>query len=706
MKSILWPVVPILLAVCQPLRADGPFTAETPASTALTSLGALGTQSLSIDSEINGGAAIASDASGNFYHATGPKIAKYNSAGVLQWSQSQSAFVLTTGSAPLIQNNYYDRWTDDQGDIDDIQLGSGFYEGDLANLYAQRIILDTAGDVYVNFLDLGHRDRSVVGKFDGATGAVEWVGRVGEVPQEEAMTNRYFSELVGFAVLPDQSVAVIETGMGSSRHAFTRLVIFASAGSSRNGVRVASFERVFFADGDTSFRNSIGVGMDVAADGTIYYATYEGVDPAPNYPTYPDTYPAPDTLVLRKLASPYTGAPTVSGYTTNGAIAWNDLELGPGGKVYTLGTGKNTSNRRVPLLAGFDTADFSADLLLTTYASPDTLLGSSSDLPGIHLFSTGTASDDHLYLTTGKFDPFKELLDGGLQGGFRPAQYGQNPRDLFVTKVDATGDIVWQKHEYGLRVYDAFTDVSDNLYFLGHNYEGAGISFYKYSPSGKLQVATNINAESGNTVDGRFTGLIDSDGDIALGFPQLLASGNGAANSRIVRFTNPANVDGATIDFPEFSSSAFAGQVIPLSATASNGQPVSFHITLGGDLGYISGSNLVLQRSGLMSVQAFQQDGSNFLYSETRFLLVNKRTQTITFNLPPSQKFKKGKKIPLGATATSGLAVTYTSSNGNVTIRGKNAIMNKKGKVTITAKQVGTAIYSSAAPVAKTIKIN
>ncbi|WP_396180957.1 glycine-rich domain-containing protein, partial [Flavobacterium sp.] len=75
--------------------------------------------------------------------------------------------------------------------------------------------------------------------------------------------------------------------------------------------------------------------------------------------------------------------------------------------------------------------------------------------------------------------------------------------------------------------------------------------------------------------------------------------------------------------------------------------------------------------------------------------------QTINFNALPSKKVGEANFSP-GATASSGLAVTYTSSNTNVaTIVGNNIQIVGSGSCTITASQAGDNYYHPASSVAQ-----
>jgi hypothetical protein len=76
--------------------------------------------------------------------------------------------------------------------------------------------------------------------------------------------------------------------------------------------------------------------------------------------------------------------------------------------------------------------------------------------------------------------------------------------------------------------------------------------------------------------------------------------------------------------------------------------------------------------------------------------------QSITFGAIPSKSV--GDSFTLAATATSGLPVTYTSSNPAVaTVAGSIVTIVGSGSVVITASQVGNSSYSAATDVGQTI---
>jgi hypothetical protein len=87
-------------------------------------------------------------------------------------------------------------------------------------------------------------------------------------------------------------------------------------------------------------------------------------------------------------------------------------------------------------------------------------------------------------------------------------------------------------------------------------------------------------------------------------------------------------------------------------------------------------------------------------------LTVNKISQTITFGNLPAKQFGDA-AFNLTATASSGLPVSYSSSNQNVaTISGSTVTIVGAGTSIITASQAGNANVSAAASVPQTLTVN
>jgi PKD repeat protein len=91
--------------------------------------------------------------------------------------------------------------------------------------------------------------------------------------------------------------------------------------------------------------------------------------------------------------------------------------------------------------------------------------------------------------------------------------------------------------------------------------------------------------------------------------------------------------------------------------------------------------------------------------SKTGYIDILKGNQTITFE-PLEHKALGNPDFELTATASSGLAVSYTSSDLTVaTIDGNTVTIIGLGTTTITASQEGNDNYHAADPVAQTLEV-
>lgn len=90
----------------------------------------------------------------------------------------------------------------------------------------------------------------------------------------------------------------------------------------------------------------------------------------------------------------------------------------------------------------------------------------------------------------------------------------------------------------------------------------------------------------------------------------------------------------------------------------------------------------------------------------TTTLTITPATQTIDWTIDATTLLVNA-TLPLNATASSGLEVTYTITDGQdiVAIEGNNIVAKKAGTATITASQAGNNNYLAAASVAQTITV-
>jgi Sulfatase-modifying factor enzyme 1/Concanavalin A-like lectin/glucanases superfamily len=165
--------------------------------------------------------------------------------------------------------------------------------------------------------------------------------------------------------------------------------------------------------------------------------------------------------------------------------------------------------------------------------------------------------------------------------------------------------------------------------------------------------------------------------------------------------TNPQ-----TITFPSLPTLTLTNSSYTLGATADSGLPVTYTIgdsTVAG----ITNGTLIPLRVGITTVVATQAGDSNYLAATpvTNQLVVSKASNTISFAALASRTYGSG-TFSVGATASSGLPVTYSTPNTNlITISGSNVAILGAGTATIIASQAGNSNYLAAASVTNTLVI-
>ncbi len=114
-------------------------------------------------------------------------------------------------------------------------------------------------------------------------------------------------------------------------------------------------------------------------------------------------------------------------------------------------------------------------------------------------------------------------------------------------------------------------------------------------------------------------------------------------------------------------------------------------------------SNVQTNQAGSYTVVVTNVWGS--VTSRVAVLTVNRLAQTINFGSLPVKQMGDA-PFDLGATASSGLPVSYTNSNPDVaTVSGNTVTITGVGSTTITASQTGNALYLPAGNVSRTINV-
>jgi hypothetical protein len=161
-----------------------------------------------------------------------------------------------------------------------------------------------------------------------------------------------------------------------------------------------------------------------------------------------------------------------------------------------------------------------------------------------------------------------------------------------------------------------------------------------------------------------------------------------------------------TISFAALPAKTYGAAPFTVSATASSGLPVSYTSTTT-SVCTVSGSTVTLvSAAAYCTIQASQAGNSDYgiAPTKTESFWVYRETQTITFAMIPSQTV--GTPLALSATASSGLAVTFTSTTTGVcTVSGTTATFIASGSCTIDANQAGNTAYGTAPTIARTFEV-
>jgi uncharacterized protein len=160
-----------------------------------------------------------------------------------------------------------------------------------------------------------------------------------------------------------------------------------------------------------------------------------------------------------------------------------------------------------------------------------------------------------------------------------------------------------------------------------------------------------------------------------------------------------------TIRFDPLADQATGAPAVALVASASSGLPVVFStLTLG--VCSISGVTVLPLAVGTCTVAANQAGDAAWLPATqvTRSFSI-RSAQTIQFAPPPTTALATG-SVTLGATASSGLAVSYVSQTPAVCSTGGSTVtLLAQGTCTVTAEQAGNASFAAAPPVTVSFEV-
>ena len=147
--------------------------------------------------------------------------------------------------------------------------------------------------------------------------------------------------------------------------------------------------------------------------------------------------------------------------------------------------------------------------------------------------------------------------------------------------------------------------------------------------------------------------------------------------------------------------------VVPTGTVTLTGGSFSARQTLSGGGTTFAVPALMLNGGTNTLTATYSGDSMYSVASGTATVNVStaKQPQTITFPALATPLTYGAGPVTLGATASSGLAVTFTAT-GPASVNGNMLTITGAGAVTVTASQAGNAIYSAATPVSHSITVN
>ena len=234
-------------------------------------------------------------------------------------------------------------------------------------------------------------------------------------------------------------------------------------------------------------------------------------------------------------------------------------------------------------------------------------------------------------------------------------------------------------------------------------------AFGETNPTLTIEYSGFVNGDEAADLTTEPTAETTADESTDVGMYDISVSGGNDENYSFNYVSGTLTIEKAdqTITFNTLSDKMFGEPDFTPGATASSGLDVSYASANEG-VATISGNTVTIVGAGETTITASQEGNSNYnaATSVDRTLTVSKADQTITFDLLPTKAFGD-EDFDLPATASSGLEVSYTSSDESVAIiSGKTVTIVGAGTTSITASQDGNENYSAATDVQQDLIVN
>ena len=166
------------------------------------------------------------------------------------------------------------------------------------------------------------------------------------------------------------------------------------------------------------------------------------------------------------------------------------------------------------------------------------------------------------------------------------------------------------------------------------------------------------------------------------------------------------NQGSQSISFGGLSNQPYGSAPFMVSATATSGLAVSFSSTTP-SVCTVSGTAVTLAAAGTCTIHATQAGNANYQAANpvTQSFQVNQGSQSISFGGLSNQPYGSA-PFALSATATSGLAVSFSSTTPSVcSVSGATVTLAAAGTCAIQANQAGNANYLAATAVTQSFQV-
>jgi hypothetical protein len=258
---------------------------------------------------------------------------------------------------------------------------------------------------------------------------------------------------------------------------------------------------------------------------------------------------------------------------------------------------------------------------------------------------------------------------------------------------------------YSVSVSGTTAVIAAPYHTVGSNSQ-AGAAYLFVESGGDWSQQQELTASNGEAGDNFGISVSVSGTTAVIGAPYHPVGSESYAGAAYVFAPATGTRTAQTIDFTPITGEQYALSDLTLKATASSGLTVSFASTTP-SVCTVSGATASLLTEGTCTIQATQAGNSDYAAATmvSQSFTVNGETQTITFGAIATQTV--GTPLTLSATASSGLAVSFTSTTTSVcTVSGTTATFVASGTCTIDANQAGNSAYAAAPQLQQSFTVN